>query len=828
MQKQPRRWVLPPRNEQLEFDLAGSLGVSLVTAQVLASRGFSDRESVLRFMDQDYTRLLTLGGMDDAVRRILEARREKQRVLVYGDYDVDGVTSTVLMQSVLREIGIGADRYIPDRLAEGYGLSRESILLASERGYNLIVTVDCGISSTIEVELAGSLGIDVVITDHHQPPAELPAAAAIINPKLDQTGEDLAGVGVAYHLACALLEAVGVPDRPRRARDYLDLVALGTVADVVALRGVNRRLVGEGLKVLAEAQRVGLQEMLRSTKLLGKEIEAWHIGFVLGPRLNAAGRMGNAEAAVKLLQTESLPEAAELVELLEVANQERQAWEKRILAEAEESIASTGLAAAPALVLMGESWHPGVLGIVASRLVEKYSRPAILFAREGERGSGSGRSVPGVNLIETLRECGSWLEEYGGHAQAAGMAIAAANLEGFAADFMKKVEALWSWEESGSELKIDAVASVVDLDCGLREELEGLKPYGPGNPAPLLLLEGAEVNRFQLLGSESEHLKLHLNGSGRSLEAIAFRQGGEVEAGTVAAGGRVDLAFHLEENTWQGRSRLQLKVLEMRPFRPVLPGLEEIKAVVERGECCFILQALPSWAEEFWDNYRASISAEGLRVAVVLSHQPPEQQRSFWKALHGEGLDLVLTTIDYLTYHVEKFNGRRQGIGLLLVESGPKDLGLPDPTGAIAGLGVPEVRDISYLRAVLTPGAGEAAWKANQWSFPQRDHLAEVFQYIRQHGGQQDWVVLDKRGIASWWSRRRPGENPDLDRLVPAALYIMEELSLASIRDGRAGLEVFLNRTESKADLNQSLRFREGMRLWSYHQGIQRGNQFAD
>lgn len=822
MLKEPRRWVLPPRNEQLEFDLAGSLGVSPVTAQVLVSRGFSDRKSVLEFMDQDYTRLLTLGGMESAVLRILDARREKERVLVYGDYDVDGVTSTVLMQSVLREIGIDADYYIPDRLAEGYGLNRESVSLASERGYSLIVTVDCGIGSTAEVELAGRLGIDVVITDHHQPPTDLPAARAIINPKLESTGEDLAGVGVAFHLACALLTAAGTPDHEQRARSYLDLVALGTVADVVSLQGINRRLVGEGLKVLGEARRVGLQELLRSTKLLGKEIDSWHIGFILGPRLNAAGRMGNAEAAVRLLQTGSLPEANELVELLENANLERQSWERRILAEAEEIIGSSPeLPGSPALVLMAESWHPGVLGIVASRLAEKYNRPAILFAREGERGSGSGRSVPGVNLIQALRECGSWLEEYGGHAQAAGMTIAAGNLKEFTADFMKTVEALSIGEESGQELKIDAVASVVDLNCNLREELEGLKPYGPGNPAPLLLLEGAEVNRFQLLGSGNEHLKLHLNVSGKSLEAIAFRQGNEVEAGTVSTGGRVDLAFHLEENTWQGKSRLQLKVVEMRTFKPVLPGLEEIKTVVERGECCFILQALPSWAEEFWDKYCSVISAEGLRVAVALSHQSPEQQRSFWNALHGEGLDLVLTTIDYLTYHVEKFNDRRREIGLLLIDSGPNDLGLPDPAGAIAGLGSPEVRDISYLRGVLTPGAGEASWKASQWRFPQRDHLAEVFQYIRQGGGQKDWIALDKRGITSWWNRRRPGENPDLEQLVPAALYIMEELSLLSTRSSHAGLEVFLNQTESKVDLNQSLRFREGTRLRSYYLGME-------
>lgn len=815
-----RRWVVPQRQPALEEEIARSLGTSRVMAQVLINRGLTETETAELFLSgKKDAPFPPLSGLEAAAARILAAARRKERVLVYGDYDVDGITATVLLRSALEELGIDTGYYIPDRLNEGYGLNREAVARAAKQGYRVIVTVDCGISSHEEVELARTLGVDVVITDHHDPPEELPPACAVVNPKLDQADSQLAGVGVAYRLACSLLEAAKGTQYSYCAGEYLDLVALGTVADVVPLLGENRLLVREGLKRIAAADRPGLRELLRAINLLNREIEPWHIGFILGPRLNAAGRMGNAEAAVRLLITESPTEAAELVEALEAANRERQDWEKRIIDEAEAIICSNPeISSAPALVLLGDEWHPGVIGIVASRLVEKYNRPVILFARDGERGIGSGRSVPGFSLIQALRECGGYLEEFGGHDQAAGMTVLVERLADFAGEFVKTAGRELSQNLSEPELRIDAVTEAEDLCCDLLAELNRLKPFGQGNPAPLLLLEGSEVSGCQVVGSGGEHLKLRLNGSGEYLEAIAFRQATAAEAARIRPGVRIDLAFQLEDNTWQGRSRLQLKVREFRGSPITLPGWEEIAAAAERRECCVLVQSLPLWVEEFWERFTPALIAARLKALPALSHRDPVDQRRFWEAFQGEGFDLVLTTADYLTYYVEKFCGSRRKIGLLLIDRDPDETEMPDLSVVIEALGQPRVRTDSYLLRFLGTQTGEDAWRKRQWSFPHRDHLAEVYRYLRYKGKTGGWTAIDKPEVSQWWKRRRPHENPDLDQLLPASLYILEETSLLSARVDQRGMEFGLNPSPpKKVDLNTSLRYREGQRMRRFY-----------
>lgn len=817
------RWIIPPRQTELEEKLMHSLGVSRVIAQILVNRGLVESGAARRFLNPEAVppALLHLGGIAAAVERILVARSGKERVLIYGDYDVDGITSTVLLQSALREIGIEADYYIPDRLAEGYGLNREAVLRAADKGYSLIVTVDCGISSVAEVELARRLGMEVIITDHHDPPVELPPAGAVINPKLDRTASELAGVGVAYQLAGWLLLAAGIPHPVERLAGCLDLVALGTVADVVPLVGENRCLVREGLRALAASPRVGLRELLRVTGLEGKELDPWHIGFILGPRLNAAGRMERAEAAVQLLSTSSVEEAALLVERLERANQQRQEWERRILEEAEAIIESElDLTSTAALVLARAGWHQGVIGIVASRLAEKYGRPAVLFSLEGEKGTGSGRGLPGFDLLQALHECRQWLDEYGGHAQAAGMTIEVRNLAAFAREFNAAASRAMAAPGKAPHLLIDAVVELPDLTPRLLAEIDQLRPFGYGNPEPLLLLSGARVAQLLVVGSRGEHLKLRLEGPGGELEAIAFNQAGDLGRETLVSGARVDLAFHLEQNDWQGRSRLQLKVRQIEPGWPQLPGLEEIEQALSRGDYCIIACPRLLEAEAFWEEHYPAMAARGLKSGLVLSHQPPAKQQKFWKELRHPGFDLVLTTADFLTYHVEKFSAASRRVGLLLVDRG-SGLGTLNLTEIHRALGSPKLMDFDSRLPRRSAAWAADAWRKRQWSFPGRSQLAEVFRYLRHLGAGRDWVTMDWRGLTSWWKQRRPEEDPDLQQLLPASLYILEELGLLRLRGVAGSWQVSLSPTGGeKVDLNQSLRFREGRLLRQLYSGM--------
>ena len=508
--------------------------------------------------------------MDRAVDRLVKAVAQRDRVAVFGDYDVDGVTSSALVYKFLKGLGLDVVVYIPHR-DEGYGLSAKGIKKLASRGCKLLITVDCGITSNEEVVLAEGLGMDVIVTDHHEPPDSLPRALAVLDPKRSDCPfpfKELAGVGVAFNLMRALryrLYKSGHWDGGQipNLKAYLDLVALGTVADVVPLLGDNRMLVRTGLEVLNGSTRPGIKA-LKAVCGLNSDVTSRDIAFRIGPRINAAGRMAHADKAFRLLVTESETDAKALADELNQLNQERQAEEKLILKEALVEIQSSG--ERPAYVLANPKWKRGIIGIVASRLVEQFSRPVILLALDGDKAYGSGRCPEGINLYECLCACSDNLTAFGGHKAAAGMQLSLDSIEGFRGAFQEVVSAAMEQKGILARLEVDGAARIEELldpdFCRLYRQLE---PFGAGYPAPLLALQDFRVSRSKVVGNG--HLKLTLrpqnnpqNRYPRSMDLVGWGQGDKQGLPWE----RFELACMPCFNVWQGRRRLELRLKDIR------------------------------------------------------------------------------------------------------------------------------------------------------------------------------------------------------------------------------------------------------------------------
>jgi single-stranded-DNA-specific exonuclease len=586
--------------------LSSELGVSRLLATVLANRlasrgietpasALTEAEAFLRRSPAGSTDPFLLEGMDRAVTRVLEAIESRQRIVVFGDYDVDGLTATAVLLTALRERGATASAYIPRRATEGYGLNPGAIRQIHDEGADLVITVDCGVTALPEAALARSLGLDLVITDHHEPGAELPQAVAVVNPRRpgsEYPFSELAGVGVAYKLVQAIEQVEGLRRGPLFAaagawsERLLDLVALGTVCDVVPLVGENREIVSRGLRLFNPPGRPGLAALARVARLEGKALTAYHLAFQFGPRLNAAGRLGDAEASLRLLLTAEAEEAEAIAASLDQGNRERQAIEGRIFEEAAERVTAGDLEAERAIVLAGQGWHEGVIGIVASRLVERFARPALLVAVGDGAGRGSGRSIGCFDLVGALGECSRWLDRHGGHRMAAGFEIREEAIEAFSRDFLELARRRLAREDLVHELRIDAYVEPAELlgedargsGSGL-DELSRLEPYGTGNPEPVLAMSRVAFASARTVGEGGRHLKATLRVGGRTLEAIGFGMGGL--AGRLAAGsgggapqaGLSDIAFRPEMNEWQGLRRMELKLVDVRPA-----GLEPVFA----------------------------------------------------------------------------------------------------------------------------------------------------------------------------------------------------------------------------------------------------------
>jgi single-stranded-DNA-specific exonuclease len=544
-------WTISPCPHRQADLLAQALGLSEITASVLVRRGYGDPDVARAFLggEQPLGEPLLVGDMSLAVERIRAAVAAGQRICVHGDYDVDGICATVVAVLVLRELGAEVEWHLPSRFDEGYGVSGNTLERLAEEGCGLVLTVDCGITAVDEVRRARELGLDVIVTDHHRAGDELPDCPVVAT-------KELCGTGVAFKLGQALL---GVDSEVLRR--HLDLVALATIADVVPLLGENRTLTIAGLRTLARTQKPGLQALMKVAHVDPATVDTGQVGFRLAPRINAAGRLGHPRAALELLLTEDRDEARLLADRLEELNRDRQAVEDKILRAAVAQVEDWPEAKRrrKAYVVWGDDWHEGVIGIVASRLVERYHRPVVLLAGGDGAWKGSGRSIASFDLHGALRGCAQFLERFGGHRAAAGLSILPEFVEPFADAFAAEAEGLLTPDDLLPTTVVDAVLPRgAKLTLDLCEELRRLAPFGLGNPDVTLLAPGCELGDLATVG-EGKHLRFRVHRDGRDAGgAIAFGQGTQLDR--FRRIGRYDVAFRLQENRWNGTVAPQLVV----------------------------------------------------------------------------------------------------------------------------------------------------------------------------------------------------------------------------------------------------------------------------
>ena len=564
-----KHWKLRELGKSTSGQLGHEVQIHPLVAAILARRGVVHADDLRSFLSPLLSEMLDprlLRGMSTAVERLLTARRNKETVFIYGDYDVDGISGTSLLVSFLRSTGYVCEYFIPNRFDDGYGLNPDSIERIIALGANLIISVDCGITAVDEAVLCRTRGVDLIIVDHHVPKHVIPDACAVINPLQPDCRypfKSLAGVGVAFNLLVALrssLREVGaftdkvVPD----LREWLDLVSLGTIADVVPLVGQNRIYAFHGLKQLSRSQKPGVLALKRVAGITG-DVTCGQVGFRLAPRLNAAGRMESAVPGVDLLLSEDDRECQMIAADLEAANAERQDIERRIFEEAATMIHSANNASdRRSIVLASTTWHQGVVGIVASRLVERYHRPTILIAlTEDGCGKGSGRSIPGFHLLDALSACSQHLERFGGHRYAAGVTLRGDQVAEFAESFEAVAARMLTDADLTPTLEIDAEVCPAEVTKELAMELKRLEPFGAGNPEPVLLMRAMTVIERRVVGEG--HMRLRLAREKCSFTAIAFRMADREISGLV------DIAFFPEINEWKGSSSVQLRIKDLRP-----------------------------------------------------------------------------------------------------------------------------------------------------------------------------------------------------------------------------------------------------------------------
>lgn len=562
------KWVIEnDLNKEDVYSLASQLSVPHIVAQILVRRGIRDAASAHKFfnplIDQLYDPFL-MKDMSEAVDRLRRAALSNEKVLIYGDYDVDGITSVSFLYLLLREVGANVDYYIPDRQVEGYGLSSQGIDIAKKRNIDLIVTVDCGITGHKEIEIARTEGIDVIVTDHHEPGLTTPNAVAVVDPKrhdCEYPFKQLAGVGVAYKLAQGLLMRLGIDHSI--LENYVELVAIGTSADIVPLIDENRIFVKAGLANLNNSENVGIKALLKAAGLSGREIGTGQIVFIIAPRINAVGRMGDAQRAVKLLTTDDQAEADQIAYILERENQHRKNVDEDAFHAAVEKAGDLFAEKTPSsIVLYKAGWHTGVIGIVASRMVEKYYRPTILISVDEGVGKGSARSIPGFDLYESLKQCEDLFIGFGGHKYAAGLTIKEEKIAELIRRFEDIAERELTPELMAPKLTIEADIRLGIIDDKFVNLLKRFAPFGPQNMRPVFISRD-----LQIVGSPSivgkNHLKFKVRQDGKVFDVIAFNMGGLLYRLTPGESG-LDMAYVIEENIFMGRHSIQLRAKDLR------------------------------------------------------------------------------------------------------------------------------------------------------------------------------------------------------------------------------------------------------------------------
>ena len=692
----PGRWSTTPYSVAAADALCRELDLSPVTAAILVRRGHDTPEAARRFLAADERHdPFAFAGMDETCALILGAVDAGVPIAVHGDYDVDGVCSTAILVRALRMLGADPRWYIPGR-DEGYGLSRATVERLGAGGTELLITADCAITAADEIDAAAALGMSVVVTDHHRPGERLPACQ-IVHPAISgYPFPDLCAAGVAHKLVEALIQVSG-SDSDLLEED-LDLVALATVADVVPLRGENRRLVREGLRTLARTRKPGLRALMRVAGVDAGAVDEGAIGFRLSPRINAAGRLARADAALELVLTDDEARAAEVADELDILNRERQDTETRILFEAEK--ARTEHPEAPAYVLAGEGWHPGVIGIVASRMVDRYNRPCVVIGLDGEGGRGSGRSIGPFDLHAGLAASSEHLRRFGGHRAAAGLEIDRARVDEFRRAFVEHAASVLSPEDLVRRERVDALVPGDALGVDLAEELDRLRPYGQGNPAPMLLVPAARVTDVRPMGAEQQHASFTLAGGGARARTVAFR----TAARTLPSSGdeRHDAAVRLELNHWQGtvEPRLVLRTLcPTEPGRLVMPAEERFwDAFAETAPTPAGSRALRDRRGSGFAGVVGDLLSSG-ESALIVAADTPRRQRA---------LELVVA------------GAARNGepLGLACWDDLLADPSLAEPYAHLVALDPPAAEaDLDGLRAAPGDGFVHLAWGPSEVDF---------------------------------------------------------------------------------------------------------------
>jgi single-stranded-DNA-specific exonuclease len=583
-----RRWVIEEQPAEQVASLSRALGVSPITAHVLLNRGEADADSARDFLRPVLGMLtdpMQVPALREAAERLSRAVREGRKITVYGDYDVDGMAATCILVRCLRGAGGDVDYYVPLRDSEGYGLNADALEDIRRAGSEVVVTVDCGTTAFEEARRAAELGLELIVTDHHEPEESLPEAAVVCNPKWRDSGfafRELSGAGVAFKLAWALARVLSGEEKvTAEFRDFLvsavSLVSLGTVADVVPLRGENRVFAHYGLRALAECEDPGLRALLDVTRLTGRTLSSYDIGFKVAPRLNAAGRMGDARRGIDLLLAERYEDARAIAEDLDRVNTARRKVQDEMLAEAEAALEETFEAERDHfIVLSSDRWRRGVVGIVASKIAERYWRPTVLLAAEDDVAHGSGRSVGRFNLLEALSECRDVLLTLGGHARAAGLSVAVERIAEFRERVNGVTAAQWAEDDRAPSMRVDREAALEELTEPVVRELGKLAPFGEANPRPVLASRGVRVvGSPQIMGSRQQHLDFLVRHGDATLRAVWFgaaRRLDEIHAGLSAT---MDVAYEPRINDYRGRVEVELRVRDVKLPGPADAGIRQ-------------------------------------------------------------------------------------------------------------------------------------------------------------------------------------------------------------------------------------------------------------
>jgi single-stranded-DNA-specific exonuclease recJ len=557
-----KKWQICETDKEKVDELKSKYNISELLATILVNKNITTQKEINEFLNptrNDFFDPFLMNDMDIAIKRIKKAIENQEKVIIYGDYDVDGITSITVLKSFLKDVGLDVDYYIPNRLEEGYGLNKNAIDEIAKKEYKLMITVDCGISAIEEVDYANSLGIEVIITDHHEPGDEIPKALAVVDNKRKDNKypfRELAGVGVAFKVSQALAQSMNI--REEEYLKYLDIVCVGTISDIVPLVSENRVITKLGLKLVKQTRNMGLRAIINSSGY--SQINSTTISFGVAPRINACGRMGKAEQALKLLLSKDIYEVNKLTQELNSYNRERQEIEKEIFENVLTKIEQNNLAKNRTIVVGGENWHHGVIGIVSSKITEKYFKPSILLSFEEDgTGKGSGRSIPGFDLHEALMKCENCLEKFGGHSMAVGLTIKKENLEQFYKEFEKIAEEN-EIENIIPIINVDAKIELDKIDKSVVEDLKQLEPFGEANKTPTFALKNIRIDSIRAL-SEGKHLKLTLRENNQIINAIGFNIGELAEAYKI--GDKIDIAGVLEINTFNGIDNLQINIKDI-------------------------------------------------------------------------------------------------------------------------------------------------------------------------------------------------------------------------------------------------------------------------